>query len=61
MEFWGGSFVVDAFGRTIAKAGDGEEIILAKIDLEHGRQIREGWGFFRNRRPECYGRITERR
>lgn len=61
MEFWGGSFVIDAFGRTVARAGRGEEIVLAKIDLEHGRQVREGWGFFRNRRPECYGRLTERR
>jgi agmatine deiminase len=60
MEFWGGSFVIDAFGRTVARAGEGEEIVLAKVDLEHGRLIREGWGFFRNRRPECYGRITER-
>ncbi|KQM11160.1 hypothetical protein AOA80_09695 [Methanomassiliicoccales archaeon RumEn M1] len=61
MEFWGGSFVIDAFGKTVARAGRGEEIVLAKIDLEHGRQVREGWGFFRNRRPECYGRLTERR
>lgn len=61
MEFWGGSFVIDAFGKTVARAGNGEEIVLAKIDLEHGRQVREGWGFFRNRRPECYGRLTERR
>lgn len=61
MEFWGGSFVIDAFGKTVARAGNGEEIVLAKIDLKHGRQVREGWGFFRNRRPECYGRLTERR
>ena len=61
MEFWGGSFVIDAFGKTLARAGKGEEIVLAKIDLEHGRQVQEGWGFFRNRRPECYGRLTERR
>ncbi len=61
MEFWGGSFVIDAFGKTVARAGKGEEIVLAKIDLEHGRQVQEGWGFFRNRRPECYGRLTDRR
>ena len=60
MEFWGGSFIMDAFGRTIARAGEDEEIVLATVDLEHGRLIREGWGFFRNRRPECYRRITER-
>jgi len=59
MEFWGGSFVIDAFGKTLARAGRGEEIVLATVDREHGRAVREGWGFFRNRRPECYHRLTE--
>ncbi len=61
MDFWGGSFVIDAFGKTLARAGRGEEVVLATVDLEHGRNVREGWRFFHNRRPECYRRIVERK
>ena len=34
LEFWGGSFLADPFGRVIAKAShDKEEILLGEIDL----------------------------
>jgi len=59
MDFWGGSFVVDAFGKTIARAGNREEMLIAQVDLAHGESVKEGWGFFRNRRPDQYGKITE--
>ena len=59
-EFFGGSFVCDAFGKTLARGGKEEEIVLAEVDLEHGPQVREGWRFFRNRRPECYGILTRK-
>ncbi len=57
MEFWGGSFVIDAFGRTLARGSSDEEVVLATVDLEHGESVREGWRFFHNRRPECYARL----
>jgi agmatine deiminase len=59
MDFWGGSFVIDAFGKTLVRAGDGEEVVLATVDLGHGRDVREGWRFFHNRRPDQYGKIVE--
>jgi agmatine deiminase len=59
MDFWGGSFVIDAFGKTLVRAGTGEQVVTATIDLEHGRNVREGWRFFHNRRPDQYGKITE--
>ncbi len=59
--FWGGSFVCDAFGKTLAQGGLKEEIVLAKVDFEHGRNVREGWRFFYNRRPETYKKIVEKR
>lgn len=59
-EFFGGSFVCDAFGKTLARAGDGEEILLAELDMDHGRRVREGWRFFHNRRPECYGALVQK-
>lgn len=56
--FFGGSFVCDAFGKVLARAQAGEEILLATIDLSMNNGVRESWGFFRNRRPDTYGRIT---
>ena len=60
MNFWGGSFVIDQFGKTLAKADSKEKVIIAKCDLELGRNVREGWGFYRNRRPETYKRLLEK-
>ncbi len=59
MRFWGGSFAIDAFGKTLKRAGGKEEVMICDIDLDHGKEVREGWRFFRNRRPECYGEIVE--
>ncbi|MEM2138159.1 MAG: nitrilase-related carbon-nitrogen hydrolase [Candidatus Anstonellaceae archaeon] len=58
MDFWGGSFVCDAFGKTLARAGSKEEVLIAKVDLEHSRNVREGWRFRYNRRPEEYGKLV---
>jgi agmatine deiminase len=58
--FWGGSFLYDAFGKLIAHGGNGEEIVVGTVDLELNSIVREGWGFFRNRRPEAYGALTSR-
>jgi agmatine deiminase len=57
--FWGGSFACDSFGNVIAKAGDkDEEILVAELDLSMNSSVREGWGFFTNRRPETYGLLS---
>jgi len=55
LEFWGSSFVADAFGNIVARAGEkADELLLADISLEMNDQVREGWGFLRNRRPDTY-------
>jgi agmatine deiminase len=41
----GGSFVCDAFGEVLAKAGANEEVLVAQIDLGFNLRIREGWAF----------------
>ena len=56
--FFGGSFVCDAFGKVLKKAGHGEELVLAEVDLSMNREVRDSWGFFRNRRPDTYGKIA---
>jgi predicted amidohydrolase len=58
MTFWGGSFVCDQFGKVLARADDKEQILLATCDLELGRQVEEGWGFLRNRKPATYRRLS---
>ncbi len=40
LTFWGGSRILDAFGRTLAEAGTGEEIIVADLDYERVRKAR---------------------
>jgi predicted amidohydrolase len=58
MSFWGRSFVCDQFGKILARADDREQVLLATCDLELGRQVEEGWGFLRNRKPSTYRKLA---
>jgi len=61
IEFWGGSFLADPFGRVIAKAShDKEEILIGEIDLALMEETRRNWPFLRDRRIDAYGAITKR-
>jgi N-carbamoylputrescine amidase len=61
LEFWGGSFLADPFGRIIAKAShDAEEILLGEIDLGLIEDTRRNWPFLRDRRIDAYQPITQR-
>ncbi|MEI7669148.1 MAG: carbon-nitrogen hydrolase [Pseudomonadota bacterium] len=61
IEFFGNSFISDPFGRIIAKASsDKEEIITAICDPKLQEYTRRNWPFFRDRRIDAYGAITER-
>jgi N-carbamoylputrescine amidase len=61
LEFWGGSFLADPFGRIIAHAGhDGEEIVLGEIDRSLIEETRRNWPFLRDRRVDAYAPITQR-
>jgi agmatine deiminase len=55
IQFFGGSFICDAFGKIIVQGGDTEETLIATLDLSMNLTVRESWGFFRNRRPDTYG------
>jgi len=59
MNFFGGSFVSDQFGKILSEGGGKEKIIIAEIDLNLSKQVREGWRFFHNRRPESYKKLIE--
>ncbi len=61
LEFWGGSFLADPFGRIIAKASHtDEEILIAEIDPALMEETRRNWPFLRDRRIDAYGGITQR-
>ena len=61
LEFWGGSFISDPFGRILKKGStDKEEILVVKCDRKHMEDVRRNWPFFRDRRIDAYGSITKR-
>jgi len=61
LEFWGGSFLADPFGRVIAKAShDSEEILIGEVDVARIEETRRNWPFLRDRRIDAYGPITAR-
>lgn len=61
LEFWGGSFLADPFGRVMARAShDAEEVLVADCDLGLIEQTRRNWPFLRDRRIDAYGAITQR-
>jgi N-carbamoylputrescine amidase len=61
LEFWGGSFLADPFGRVIAKAShDAEEILLGEVDLGLIEDTRRNWPFLRDRRIDAYAPLTKR-
>jgi len=61
LEFWGGSFIADAFGQVITQAPhDGEEVLVAEVDLRRMEDVRRNWPFWRDRRVDAYAAITQR-
>jgi N-carbamoylputrescine amidase len=61
LQFWGGSFLADPFGRIIAKAShEQEEILIGEIDLGLIEETRRNWPFLRDRRIDAYAPISRR-
>ncbi len=61
LEFWGGSFICDPFGRVIAEAShDKEEILVGKSICAAVEEVRRNWPFLRDRRIDSYSQITSR-
>lgn len=54
-EFYGKSYFCGPRGQIIAQASrDRDEVVVADLDLEEIRSVRDTWQFFRDRRPETY-------
>ncbi len=60
-EFWGRSFVANPYGELVAKAGtEKEEILYHDLNFSEVENTRRLWPFFRDRRTDAYGEITQR-
>ncbi|MBK6505564.1 MAG: acyltransferase [Ignavibacteria bacterium] len=58
--FYGSSYFVDPRGQIFAQASeDNDELLVSDFDLDMIEDVRKTWQFFRDRRPESYGKITE--
>jgi N-carbamoylputrescine amidase len=58
--FYGHSFICDERGDILAEFGDKETgVLTATLDLKQARAHRAAFGFFRDRRPELYGRLAQ--
>jgi N-carbamoylputrescine amidase len=58
--FYGHSFICDERGDMLAEFGAEETgVLAATLDLEQAKAHRAAFGFFRDRRPDLYGRIAE--
>jgi len=61
LEFWGNSFVADPAGQLLSEASnDKEEILVVECDPAKSEEQRRNWPFFRDRRIDAFGELTER-
>ena len=58
--FYGHSFITNEWGDKLVEFGREEDgVLVATLDLDTAARHRAGMGFFRDRRPELYGRLSE--
>ena len=58
--FYGSSFIVDPYGRLIAQAArEGDEVLVADLDLDQRRDWLDLFPFFATRRPDTYSTLAE--
>jgi beta-ureidopropionase len=59
-EFYGKSYFCNPRGKIIAQASrDSDELVVADLDLDEIREVRNVWQFFRDRRPETYDALVK--
>ena len=58
-EFYGQSYFCDPRGQIIAEAPrDQDYLVVADLDMDKIREVRNTWQFFRDRRPDSYGSLV---
>jgi N-carbamoylputrescine amidase len=59
-EFYGQSYFCDPRGQFLAQGRrDEDDIVIADMDLDMIREVRNVWQFFRDRRPDSYATVVE--
>ncbi len=59
-EFYGTSYFCNPRGQVVAEASrNKDELVVAELDLEMIREVRNIWQFFRDRRPETYQAVAD--
>ncbi len=59
-EFYGKSYFCNPRGKIFAQASrDKDEVLVADLDLNLIQEVRQTWQFYRDRRPDSYGPITQ--
>ena len=57
-EFYGTSYFADPRGQIMTQGTrNTDSIVVADLDLDLIREVRNTWQFYRDRRPESYGAI----
>ncbi len=58
--FYGHSFICDERGDMLAEFSATETgVLVAELDIDLAKRHRAAFGFFRDRRPELYGRLAQ--
>lgn len=58
--FYGSSFICDPYGRILAQAArDGDEVLVADLDLDQRRDWLDLFPFLATRRPDTYDMLVE--
>lgn len=58
-DWFGRSVLINPRGEIVAEAGDSsDEVLVGDFDPAMAAEVRAAWGFFRDRRPEAYGRLV---
>ena len=60
-DYYGSSYFADPRGQFVeGTASDQEaELVIRDLDLDLIERVRNGWAFYRDRRPETYGPLVE--
>lgn len=54
-KFYGSSYFCDPRGKILVRGSDSEDdIVIADLDLDMIKEVRDLWQFYRDRRPETY-------
>ncbi len=59
-KFYGQSYFCNPRGQIMVEGSrDDDEVVIADLDLDMIEEVRNTWQFFRDRRPDSYGPLTQ--